>query len=53
VWYWLTDGADSAARSKVEAKLMRPLPGAEPTPEVVNYELAMFQKSLAKNAGSG
>lgn len=53
VWYWLTKDADEKQRSKVEAQLMKPLPGRAQrvTAAVVNYEMELFKKSMAKNAG--
>lgn len=53
MWFWLTREADEKQRAKVEAQLMKPLPGRakKVSQSVVDFEMALFKKSLAKNAG--
>lgn len=54
MWHWLTIGADEKGRSKVEAALLRPLPGSKRVSKgVVDYERSLFAKSLAKWGGGG
>lgn len=49
VWHWLTGEADAKSRAKVEAALLRPLPGRETvSTAVVDFELQMFQKAMGK-----
>lgn len=56
VWFRLVEHANEKQRAKVEAELMRPLPGQSErvSQKVVNFELQMFERALKSGlAGTG
>jgi hypothetical protein len=52
VWYWLSRNADDAGRAKLEAALLKPLPGRRRVSAAVReFELELFKRSMTKQAG--
>jgi hypothetical protein len=54
VWYWLSRNADEAGRARLQAALLRPLPGRtrRVSRELVEHERDMFKRALGKLGGS-